>query len=111
VSLTVLSALQVVMESEETELRDCDEAFESEEGDVEPYLEEPASSRELLERLRELEVRNTGERGQGWGTQDCGLYANLSFFDSSHLISSPAQLYWMRKPKVPSPWIFFFNWF
>uniref|UniRef100_A0A8C7R7I7 Nck-associated protein 5 C-terminal domain-containing protein n=1 Tax=Oncorhynchus mykiss TaxID=8022 RepID=A0A8C7R7I7_ONCMY len=47
------------MESEETELRDCDEAFESEEGDVEPYLEEPASSRELLERLRELEADNS----------------------------------------------------
>ncbi|XP_045078960.1 nck-associated protein 5-like isoform X2 [Coregonus clupeaformis] len=46
------------MESE-TELRECDEAFESEEGDVEPYLEEPTSSRELLERLRELEAENS----------------------------------------------------
>lgn len=42
--------------SEDNEPRDCDEALESEEGDVEPYLEELESSRELLERLRELEV-------------------------------------------------------
>lgn len=45
------------MESEEPELRECDEAFESDEGNVESYLEEPESSRELLERLKELEVR------------------------------------------------------
>uniref|UniRef100_A0A8C9RZF2 Nck-associated protein 5-like n=1 Tax=Scleropages formosus TaxID=113540 RepID=A0A8C9RZF2_SCLFO len=45
--------------SEETELRECDEAFESEEGDIEPYLDEPESSRELLERLRELEAENS----------------------------------------------------
>ncbi|XP_036389156.1 nck-associated protein 5-like [Megalops cyprinoides] len=47
------------MMSEEAELRDCDEAFESEEGEVEPYLEEGESSRELLERLRELEAENS----------------------------------------------------
>ncbi|KAG9353436.1 hypothetical protein JZ751_018032 [Albula glossodonta] len=41
--------------SEEAELRECNEAFESEEGDIEPYLEDGESSRELLERLRELE--------------------------------------------------------
>lgn len=59
------------MESEETELRDCDEAFESEEGDVEPYLEEPASSRELLERLRELEVRPREKEGRAGRTLGC----------------------------------------
>lgn len=50
--------------SEEAELRECNEAFESEEGDVDPFLEdeegedeeETESSRELMERLRELEV-------------------------------------------------------
>ncbi|XP_041747673.2 nck-associated protein 5-like isoform X1 [Coregonus clupeaformis] len=47
------------MESEEPELRECDEAFESDEGDVESYVEEPESSRELLERLRELEAENS----------------------------------------------------
>ncbi|KAL4655588.1 nck-associated protein 5-like [Arapaima gigas] len=50
--------LQVEM-SEEMEPRECDEAFESEEGDIEPYLDEPESSRELLERLRELEAENS----------------------------------------------------
>ncbi|KAJ8260189.1 hypothetical protein GJAV_G00178100 [Gymnothorax javanicus] len=45
--------------SEEAELRECDEAFESEEGDMEPYLEDGESSRELLERLRELEAENS----------------------------------------------------
>ncbi|XP_035244444.1 nck-associated protein 5-like [Anguilla anguilla] len=45
--------------SEEAELRECDEAFESEEGDIEPYLEDAESSRELLERLRELEAENS----------------------------------------------------
>uniref|UniRef100_A0A8C7IDV2 Nck-associated protein 5 C-terminal domain-containing protein n=2 Tax=Oncorhynchus kisutch TaxID=8019 RepID=A0A8C7IDV2_ONCKI len=47
------------MESEEPELRECDEAFESDEGNVESYLEEPESSRELLERLKELEAENS----------------------------------------------------
>ncbi|XP_029549616.1 nck-associated protein 5-like isoform X3 [Salmo trutta] len=51
--------VQVVMESEEPELRECDEAFESDEGNVESYLEEPESSRELLERLKELEAENS----------------------------------------------------
>ncbi|XP_055725155.1 nck-associated protein 5-like isoform X4 [Salvelinus fontinalis] len=50
---------KVVMESEEPELRECDEAFESDEGNVESYLEEPESSRELLERLKELEAENS----------------------------------------------------
>ncbi|KAG7477417.1 hypothetical protein MATL_G00069390 [Megalops atlanticus] len=45
--------------SEQTELRECDEAFESEEGDIEQYLEDGESSRELLERLRELEAENS----------------------------------------------------
>ncbi|XP_030634466.1 nck-associated protein 5-like [Chanos chanos] len=53
--------------SEGAELRECDEAFESEEGDVDPFLEEEEeeeeeeteSSRELLERLRELEAENS----------------------------------------------------
>uniref|UniRef100_A0A3B3RNN3 NCK associated protein 5 like n=1 Tax=Paramormyrops kingsleyae TaxID=1676925 RepID=A0A3B3RNN3_9TELE len=45
--------------SEDNEPRDCDEALESEEGDVEPFLEELESSRELLERLRELEAENS----------------------------------------------------
>ncbi|XP_034143175.1 nck-associated protein 5-like isoform X2 [Esox lucius] len=46
------------MESEDSELRECDDPFESEEGDVEPYLE-PQRSRELMERLRELEAENS----------------------------------------------------
>ncbi|XP_066526210.1 nck-associated protein 5-like [Hoplias malabaricus] len=51
------------------ELRDCDEAFESEEGDGDPLMdeeeeeedeeEETESSKELLERLRELEAENS----------------------------------------------------
>lgn len=41
--------------SGETEQRMCDEDFESDEGDIESYLEEDHSS-ELLDRLRELEV-------------------------------------------------------
>ncbi|XP_061075606.1 nck-associated protein 5-like [Conger conger] len=45
--------------SEEAELRECGEAFESEEGDVEPDLEDGESGRELLERLRELEAENS----------------------------------------------------
>ncbi|KAJ8412111.1 hypothetical protein AAFF_G00143780 [Aldrovandia affinis] len=45
--------------SEEAELRECDEAFESEDGDIEPYLEDGESSRELMERLRELEAENS----------------------------------------------------
>lgn len=65
--------LQVGM-SEEAELRECNEAFESEEGDVDPFLEdeegedeeETESSRELMERLRELEV-SWGQRGRGGG--------------------------------------------
>lgn len=56
--------------SEEAELRECNEAFESEEGDVDPFLEdeegeeeeETESSREMMERLRELEVSWKG----GW---------------------------------------------
>ncbi|XP_049327698.1 nck-associated protein 5-like [Astyanax mexicanus] len=51
--------------SEGAELRECDEAFESEEGDGDQYLEEEEeeddeteSSKELLERLRELEAEN-----------------------------------------------------
>ena len=50
--------------SDGAEPRDCDEAFESEEGDGDQFLEEEEeeedeteSSKELLERLRELEVR------------------------------------------------------
>ncbi|XP_063071979.1 nck-associated protein 5-like isoform X2 [Engraulis encrasicolus] len=58
--------MRVVM-SEEAELRGCNEAFESEEGDVDPFLEdeegedeeETESSRELMERLRELEAENS----------------------------------------------------
>ncbi|XP_048856108.1 nck-associated protein 5-like [Brienomyrus brachyistius] len=45
--------------SEDNDPRDCDETLESEEGDVEPYLEELGSSRELLGRLRELEAENS----------------------------------------------------
>ncbi|KAG5274881.1 hypothetical protein AALO_G00141180 [Alosa alosa] len=59
-------ASKVVM-SEEAEIRECNEAFESEEGDVDPFLEEEEgeeeeeteSSRELMERLRELEAENS----------------------------------------------------
>ncbi|XP_031423964.1 nck-associated protein 5-like isoform X1 [Clupea harengus] len=59
-------ASKVVM-SEEAELRECNEAFESEEGDVDPFLEdeegeeeeETESSREMMERLRELEAENS----------------------------------------------------
>ncbi|KAL0978250.1 hypothetical protein UPYG_G00167980 [Umbra pygmaea] len=47
------------MESEASELRECDEAFESEEGDVETYPEETESSREVLERLSKLEAENS----------------------------------------------------
>ncbi|XP_018616262.2 nck-associated protein 5-like isoform X1 [Scleropages formosus] len=47
------------MMSEEAEAGVCDEAFETEEGDVEPYLEEGESTRELLERLKELEAENS----------------------------------------------------
>ncbi|XP_076861557.1 nck-associated protein 5-like [Brachyhypopomus gauderio] len=48
-----------------SEPRDCDEAFETEEGDGELFLEEEEeedeteSSKELLERIRELEAENT----------------------------------------------------
>ncbi|KAL7843037.1 hypothetical protein AOLI_G00245490 [Acnodon oligacanthus] len=65
VSLEVNSTAQVVM-SDGAEPRDCDEAFESEEGDGDQFLEEEEeeedeteSSKELLERLRELEAENT----------------------------------------------------
>lgn len=47
--------------SDETEHRMCDEDFGSdEEGDVESYLEDNSS--ELLDRLRELEVRRQAEQ-------------------------------------------------
>lgn len=42
--------------SDETEPRMCDENLESDEGDVEDYLEEEENSGELMDRLRELEV-------------------------------------------------------
>lgn len=42
------------MMSEETKM--CDESFGSEEGDAEPFPEEGENPRELLGRLRELEV-------------------------------------------------------
>ncbi|KAL4646212.1 nck-associated protein 5-like isoform X1 [Arapaima gigas] len=45
--------------SEEAEASVCDEAFETEDGDVEPYLEEGESTRELLERIKELEAENS----------------------------------------------------
>ncbi|XP_066564264.1 nck-associated protein 5-like isoform X2 [Amia ocellicauda] len=49
------------MMSEEAEERPCSEAFDPDEGDEEPFEEglEVESSRELLERLRELEVENS----------------------------------------------------
>lgn len=43
------------MMSEETQHRALEEDLESEEGDLESYLEEESSS-ELLERVRELQV-------------------------------------------------------
>lgn len=43
----------------DAELRGCDETFESEEGDVEPYMEETEGGRDLLDRLRELEAENS----------------------------------------------------
>lgn len=50
--------------SDETEQRMCDEDFgsdeEGEEGDVESYLEDNSS--ELMDRLRELEVRERKTR-------------------------------------------------
>jgi len=53
------SVLQMRTMSDETEQRMCDEDFvsdeEGEEGDVESYLEDNSS--ELMDRLRELEVR------------------------------------------------------
>lgn len=44
--------------SEETEHRALEEDLESEEGDLESYLEEESSS-ELLERVRELQVSHS----------------------------------------------------
>lgn len=56
--------LQMRTMSDETEQRMCDEDFgsdeEGEEGDVESYLEDNSS--ELMDRLRELEVRKQGRR-------------------------------------------------
>lgn len=46
------------MMSEETQQRALEEDLESEEGDLESYLEEESSS-ELLERVRELQVSHT----------------------------------------------------
>lgn len=46
------------MMSEETQHRALEEDLESEEGDLESYLEEESSS-ELLERVRELQVGHT----------------------------------------------------
>lgn len=46
------------MMSEETQQRVLEEDLESEEGDLESYLEEESSS-ELLERVRELQVSYT----------------------------------------------------
>ncbi|XP_062323237.1 nck-associated protein 5-like isoform X1 [Osmerus eperlanus] len=43
----------------DAETREGDEAFESEEGDVEPYLEETEGSRDILDRVRELEAENS----------------------------------------------------
>lgn len=43
----------------DAELRGCDETFESEEGDVEPYVEETEGGSDLLDRLRELEAENS----------------------------------------------------
>lgn len=49
------------MMSEETQHRVLEEDLESEEGDLESYLEEESSS-ELLERVRELQVSCTSAR-------------------------------------------------
>ena len=49
--------LQMRTMSGETEPRVCQEDFGSDEGDVESYLEEEDNSSELLDRLRDLEVR------------------------------------------------------
>lgn len=46
------------MMSEESQHRALEEDLESEEGDLESYLEEESSS-ELLERVRELQVSHT----------------------------------------------------
>ena len=48
----------------DAETREGDEAFESEEGDVEPYLEETEGSRDILDRVRELEVREWSNKIQ-----------------------------------------------
>ena len=56
-ALTQGLLLQMRTMSGETEPRVCREDFGSDEGDVESYLEEEDNSSELLDRLRELEVR------------------------------------------------------
>uniref|UniRef100_A0A4W5R4H4 NCK-associated protein 5-like n=1 Tax=Hucho hucho TaxID=62062 RepID=A0A4W5R4H4_9TELE len=45
--------------SDETETRMCDENLESDEGDIEDYLEEEENGGELMDRLRELEAENS----------------------------------------------------
>lgn len=54
--MKLLLVFQMRMMSDETEPRMCDEDLESDEGDVEDYLEEEENSGELMDRLRELEV-------------------------------------------------------
>lgn len=80
VALSPSSVFQMRTMSDETEQRMCDEDFgsdeEGEEGDVESYLEDNSS--ELMDRLRELEVREQTQKHNELVFKSSSSAVNLS---------------------------------